>query len=130
MAEIVFNFEQYDGQIAKSCMDRLRKAGAVIRDAAKNKCVVGTISRPAPDGGKVWMEREPGALKETIRLAEKTGEKGLEGRDVRIIAGNYKTWYATQVEFGRGGWKGGAHPFLRPAMRSTKNEVQSILENG
>jgi len=76
------------------------------------------------------MEREIGALRRTIRVTEKTGESGLIGRDVRVIAGNRKTWYALQVEYGRGGWKGGAHPFLRPAMRGRKAEIQRVIEGG
>ena len=129
MAEIVFNFEQYDGQLAKACMKRIRKAAELIKDEAKARCPVGTVSRPAING-KTWTERKPGTLRDSIRTAEKNGEEGLEGRDVRVIAGSYKAFYAVQTEYGRGGWKGGARPFLRPALRKTKSEVQSILENG
>ena len=109
-------------------MDRLRKAAGVIQLDAILKCKVGTINRPA--SGQYWTEREIGALRRTIRVTEKIGPKGLEGRDVRVIAGNRKTWYAVQVEYGRGGWKGGAHPFLRPAISGRKAEVQHIIENG
>ena len=130
MSEIKFNFEQYDGQIAKASMDRLRKAADIIRDAAKAKCVVGTVTREVKAGQKFWMERTPGAMRDTIRTVEKKGAHGLVGRDVRVYAGNKKTWWATQMEFGRGGWKGGAKPFMRPALRSTKSEVQAVIENG
>ena len=144
MAEIVFNFEQYDGQLAKACMKRIRKAADVIIDAAKANCAIGDAYYTYPTksgvkvvpgvrqatGGKYWTERSRGAMRNTIRRTEKRGDGGLENTDLRIIAGNSKTWWATQMEYGRGGWKGGARPFLRPALRKTKSEVQSILENG
>lgn len=126
--EINFNFEQYDGQIGKSCMDRMRAACGEIQLQAILKCKVGTINRPAV--GPAWTEREAGAMRRTIRVVEKNGENGLVGRDVRVYVGNYKTWYAVQMEYGRGGWKGGARPFLRPAMQSSKSKVQAILESG
>lgn len=130
MGEIKFNFEQYDGQIAKACMERLRKAAEVIKESAKSKCIVGTITRHRKPGQPEWMERSPGAMRDTIRVTEKNGKAGLVGRDVRIYAGTKKTWWATQMEYGRGGWKGGRRPFMRPALRATKAEVQRIIENG
>jgi hypothetical protein len=134
MGEIVFNFEQYDGQIAKSCMERIVKAAGVIAESARSKCKEGNISRPVSSKGKYagqfWTERTPGAMRKTIRVVEKHGAAGFVSRDVRVIAGNKKTWWATQMEFGRGKWKGGAKPFLRPAMNGSKSEVQSIIENG
>ena len=145
MAEIVFNFEQYDGQIAKACMKRLRKAADVIVDAAKANCAIGdAYYKYQMKSGKVkvvpgirqatgsdyWTERSRGAMRNTIRRVEKHGEEGFKSTNIRIIAGNRKTWWATQMEFGRGGWKGGAKPFMRPALRRTKSQVQSILENG
>ena len=130
MAEVKISFEQYDEIIAKSCMDRIRKAAHVIKDAAKARCVVGTVNRPLKPGQKFWMEREVGAMRKTIRTVEKTGEKGLVGREVRVYAGNKKTWWATQMEFGRGGWKGGRRSFMRPAIKATNSEVKHILENG
>ena len=130
MANVKFNFEQYDGQIAKASMDRIRKAANIIKQVAKAKCVVGTVNRPAKPGQPYWMERSPYAMRNTLRVVEKTGATGISNRNVRVYAGNSKTWWAVQMEYGRGGWKGGAKPFLRPALRATKSAVQSILENG
>ena len=47
-----------------------------------------------------------------------------------MIAGNYKTWWATQLEFGRGQWRGGKKSFMRPAVNKTKGQVTAILEGG
>jgi hypothetical protein len=132
MAEIRFNFEQYDGQLAKSCMERLRDAAGEIQLQAILKCKVGNISRPIYKKGRAanqtWTEREVGAMRRTIRVVEKTGESGLQNRNVWVMAGNYKTWWAVQMEYGRGGWKGGPLPFLRPGSDSARSRVQSIIE--
>lgn len=46
------------------------------------------------------------------------------------MAGNFKTWWALQTKFGRGDWKGGAHPFMRPAIAACKSQIKVILESG
>jgi HK97 gp10 family phage protein len=123
MAAIEIDLMKYFPEFEKAAMDRIEKAAGVIRDAARRNCTVGTISRPAK--GKFWTERSPGAMRDTIRVATKEGAK-----NVFLIAGDKKTWWATQMEYGRGGWKGGAKPFIRPAIASTKDEVKSIIEGG
>ncbi len=123
MAQIDIDLTKYDVEFLKAAMSRVEKAAEAIRDAAKNKCVVGTITRPAK--GAFWTERSPGAMKATIRVVRKEGKN-----NVLIIAGNKKTWWATQMEYGRGAWKGGARPFMRPAIASTKGLVASIIEGG
>ena len=152
MAEIEFKFEQYDGQLAKSCMKRLRKAGHVIADAAKKRVAIqdAYYRYPTKSGGvkivpairegkpKFWMERSRGAMRKTIRVVEERDVEGslgagtgaLIGRDVWVMAGNKKTWWAVQMEFGAGDWKGGPRPFLRPALHASKARVQQIIENG
>ena len=134
MREIQFNFEQYDGQIAKTCMERIKKAAGEIQLQAILKCKVGDISRPAYRKGKYagqfWTAREIGGMRRTIRVTEKYGMEGLKGRDIRVIAGTKKAWWAIQMEYGRGAWKGGPRPFLRPAMNAAKSRVQQIIETG
>jgi hypothetical protein len=134
MSEIKFNFEQYDGQLAKSCMERIREAGELIRDEVKMKCRVGSINRPPYKTGKYpnqsWTSREAGAMRNTVRVVEKKGESGLKNRNIWVMAGNYKAWWAIQMEYGRRGWKGGALPFMRPGADSARSRVQSIIENG
>lgn len=115
-------------------MDRLEKACWAIADEAKrilrSKIKGPPITRPVPPGRTdVWMERTPGAMVDTIRVVRR---KGDTSRNVWIMAGNYKTWWAKQMEYGRGGWKGGAKSFLRPALRRAKSlaGVRSALESG
>lgn len=153
MGEVKFNFEQYDGQIAKACMERLRKAAEVIADEMRNKYDQLDIEgmrhiggmrfrsssffhgpyRTGAYAGVFWTARIPRAMRDTIRVREKKEQSGISvlvGRDVRVYVGNKKTWWAIQMEYGRGGWKGGRKSFVRPALRSSKAAVQRIIANG
>lgn len=121
MSKIDFDLQKYDGEFKAAGMARIKKAGEAIRDAAKAKCVVGTITRPAV--GKYWTERTPGAMRNTIRVTEREGVD-----NVLVIAGNAKTWWATQMEYGRGAWKGGAKPFMRQAIHESYTKIRSIVE--
>ena len=121
MSRIDFNLQKYDGEFKAAGMVRVKKAAEAIRDAAKAKCVVGTISRPAK--GAYWTERTPGAMKNTIRTTERQGVD-----NVLVIAGNSQTWWATQMEYGRGAWKGGAKPFFRQAIHESYTKIRSIVE--
>jgi hypothetical protein len=140
-----WNPEEFAPEILSGCMERITKAAIVVRDAARGKMAgfkhTWKEHGPYKSGkyaGKIWTARDYDALKETIRVVTKK-EKGLTGgfgfkaakdMNVWIMAGNYKTWYAVQVERGKGGWLGGAHPFLRPAFRESIGEIKSIVENG
>ncbi len=110
-------------------MDRLEEGAKLIRDDAKRILQSKIKGPPVTRHGQkeVWMERDPGALVATIRVVRK---KGDPTRNVRIYAGNYKTWWALQTEYGRGGWKGGAKPFLRPAMAKAPSTIKGVLEGG
>jgi len=75
--------------------------------------------------GKYWTVRHYREMVHTIRVVRKHNETS---RDVRIYAGNKKTWWAIQMEYGRGGWKGGPRSFLRPAIRSSIPQIKAIVE--
>jgi hypothetical protein len=156
MAQIDFDLQKYDGEFLAAGMDRLVKAAKTIRDDAKRRIKVGTITRVPGrkmmrmrDGRMVestmppkWMERTPGEMKKTIRVVQRYDFSGtflknlssLEGiseaANVRVYAGNFNDWWATQMEFGYGAWKGGAQPFLRPALHGSQSKVRSIIEGG
>jgi hypothetical protein len=51
-------------------------------------------------------------------------------KNIWVMAGAYDPWWALQMEYGHGGWKGGAKPFFRPAMRESMGEVVAICESG
>ena len=45
---------------------------------------------------RVWLGRKPGDLKSTVRVVEKPDRKG----NVRVIAGNFKIYWARFAEYG------------------------------
>lgn len=136
MAEIKLNFAQYDNIIAKSCMARMREAAETLQLAMILKCHKSyenrrPVYKSGPYAGRKWTARDMDIMAKTIRVVEKNeGQLGLDDCNIRVYAGNYKTWWATQMEFGRGEWKGGAHPFMRKSIASTKSKIKVILESG
>jgi HK97 gp10 family phage protein len=114
--------QKYDGEFMAAGLDRLERAAAVVADKARQKAPTGTVTRR---GGKYWMEREPGSLKKSVRVVRK---KDSNIRNVRVYAGNTKVFYARMVEFGT--VKTRAQSFLRPALNSSKSEIQAILKGG
>ena len=147
MARIDFDLQKYDGEFKKAGMERLEKAANVLRDDARSRVKVyaGKLHGPYKRGkyaGQIWTARDTDNMQKTIRVVRKKGFENVvsmdigsgtlwtEGTDVRVYAGNYKTWYATQMEYGRGAWKGGARPFMRPAMAEFEGKVRSIIEGG
>jgi len=119
MAEFVgWDSKKIENAIMKENVGKLKSAGDVIAGKARAKCRVGTISRPMYQkgryAGQYWTARDAGALKKTIRVVQKEGKK-----DVWIIAGNKKVYYARIVEF--------YTPFMRPALRSSIRKIKTIL---
>ena len=140
-----WNPEEFAPEILSNCMERIEKAAYVVRDAARAKMTgfkhTWKEHGPYKTGayhGQIWTARDYNALKETIRVTKKketgieagVGYKVAQDMNVWIMAGNYKTWYAVQVEKGRGEWRGKPHPFLRPAFRESMDRIKSIVENG
>ena len=151
MARIDWDLQKYDGEFRKAGMERLEKAAGAIRDEAKQRGASGSVTRIpgrlrfvnadgrlVPSSPPIWMERSPGAMKKTIRVVRRReatlagGQVDWSVKDdnVRVYAGNFKTWWATQMEYGNGMWKGGARPFLRPAMTQAEGKIRSIIEDG
>ena len=135
MAEVKFNFEQYDEIIKKSSLSRMTQAANELRDAMRLSCYKSyknrrPIYKKGKDAGELWTARDMDILAKTIRVTGKEGVGLYSHPNVRVYAGNFKTWWATQMEYGRGAWKGGAHPFMRPAIAATKSKIKVILESG
>ena len=130
---IAWNSEALISACVGVTMGRLETAAQIIVDDAK-RILASQIDPKKPPyaviraaKGAIWTERTPGALINTIRWTRK---KGSDSRNIWIIAGNFKTWWALQTEFGHGGWKGGAKPFIRPAMKNAPSAIQACLEGG
>lgn len=105
----------------------LRKIGQTVSRKAKANCPVGVdIKGTAESGtskGQTWTERTPGSLKKSIRYRVSRGKK----LSVQVIAGNKNVFYAPFVEFGTS--KMLARPFLRPALESSKMEIEGAFKD-
>ena len=131
MAKLDIDLSKYDSEFFAAALDRVEAVANVIRDDARVKLkakLKGNWQEHGPyKGGAVWTERTKGAMVETIRV---TRSKNPAIKNILLIAGNFKAWWAIQMEYGRGQWRGGARSFMRPAIKSTEGKVTAILEGG
>lgn len=131
MARMVnFNLERHDQQFMRAGLNRMEKAAAVIQMNAILKIVKSYENRrPAYKtgayAGRIYTARDMDIMAKTIRVVRRDDKK-----DVRVYVGNFKTWWAVQMEYGRGAWKGGPKPFLRPAVAASRGRIKVILESG
>lgn len=135
MAEVKLNFKQYDEIIKKSCLARMHEAASTLQMAMILKCHKSYANRrpvykKGKSAGQLWTARDMDIMAKTIRVVEKNGLGLHQSPDVRVYAGNFKTWWAIQMEYGHGAWKGEPHPFMRPAISATKSTIRTILESG
>ena len=117
-----WNPKAADEEIYAEAMDRLEKAANAVKRRARAACPVGK-SRPMYKTGrfanKPWTAREAGALKKTIRVVRKYGDRS---HNVWVMAGNKDVFYAQIVEY--------RTPFLRPSLAGSKSEIATIISNG
>ena len=132
MAEINWDVSKKLPEMILLGMVRLEQAAEIIRAEAKTilqskinpKHPPYPVNRP-PSGGKYWTERKAGSMVKTIRVVRKPGV-----RNIWVMAGNSKTWWAIQMEYGHGDWKGGSRSFLRPALKKSIPKIKAMIENG
>lgn len=122
-----WNPNAFDETFENVAMDRLLEAAEVVANSARQKCPVGTISRPIYKtgryAGQTWTSRDAGRLKKSIRVVQlksKTGKPLSKKRNVRIYAGHYLAYYAKIVEYN-------GKPFLREALNSSISTVKQII---
>lgn len=117
-----FNPKVNDAEIYAEAMNRLEAAANAVLRRAKANCPVGKVRRPVAKrgagSGKPWTAREPGSLKNSIRVIRKYGD---QKHNVWIIAGNKNVHYAQIVEF--------RTPFLRPALYGSSSEIATIIKH-
>jgi hypothetical protein len=119
-------------ELRKAGIERLVQAAEIVRMNAILK-LQGELEEKYPEHGvyeknpSFWTERHYREMIHTIRVVRK--HESSE-RTVWIMAGNKKVWWAQQMEFGHGGWKGGARPFLRAALSKSTPQIRAIIEGG
>jgi hypothetical protein len=124
-----WNVQRTISEISKAGMPVLKECADIFRDEAKANLrpilVLNWKPHGPPPGGDIWKGREDYAeMLNTIRVVEKRDSKA---RNIRIYAGNYKTWWAVQMEWGRGGWKGGPRPFFRKSIQTSAPKIRALL---
>lgn len=132
MAEIKWDIEEFVSGCKDISMDRLEKAADLIRDDMKSILKGKLKGRWTEHGpykkyGQIWTERMKGAMVDTIRVVKK---KDSGSRNIWIMAGTFKTWWATQMEYGNGDWIGGPRSFMRVALKKAPITCKGVLENG
>jgi hypothetical protein len=112
MAKFNLDLSKYDSEFLEAALDRVEKAANVIRDDAKpilRAKLKGNWTEHGPyrtgkNAGQIWTERYKQEMVKTIRTVR---SRDKSKKNVFVMAGNYKTWWALQMEYGHGDWKGG-----------------------
>ena len=135
MAHIQWNTQEFEIVCIGATMDRLEAAGKIVRDDAKRILapqLKGNWREHGPYqsgdyAGETWTARYKKKMLDTIRVVRKHTDTS---RNVWIMAGEYNSWWAIQMEYGRGGWKGGRRSFMRPALKGAAAAMKNVIENG
>jgi hypothetical protein len=135
MAQVTWNTKEFEFACIGATMDRLESAAKIVRDQAKgilSKKLQGKWTEHGPYksgdyAGATWTARYKKEMVNTVRVVKK---QDISSRNVWIMAGNYNTWWAIQMEYGRGDWKGRQRSFLRPALKGAAAAMKSVIENG
>ena len=136
MANVKWNTTEFELACVGATMERLEAAGKIVRDDAKRTLEPKLEGlwrehgpyKSGPYAGETWTARYKKKMLDTVRVVRKHGD--TKSRNVWIMAGNYNTWWAIQMEYGRGGWKGGRRSFLRPALKGAAAAMKNVIENG
>jgi len=143
---VKFNLDmsKWDTEFFHDALNRVESAADVIRNSARVKLKASIASAGGKTGslaGERWKEHGPYSKgntasytaryhKEMVNSIRTVRSKDPTVKNIWVMAGNYDTWWALQLEYGNGGWKGGKKSFFRPAMRGSMSEVIAICESG
>jgi len=133
MAHMVnWNPQEKIPEIARAGMEVLTECCEIIvNDAKVNLASIlkgnWTEHGPYKTGkyaGKTWTARYKKDMVKTIRLVKK---KDSATRNIWIMAGHFNTWWAVQMEYGHGQWKGGPRSFFRKAIHGAMPKIKVLL---
>lgn len=139
MAKFNLDLSKYDTEFYAAALDRVESAADVIRNKARVKLKNSIVAaggeywrehgpyKTGKNAGAIWTERKHGEMVKTIRTVRSVNPLI---KNILVMAGQYKTWWALQLEYGHGKWKGGAKPFFRPALKESMSDVVAICESG
>lgn len=113
-------------------MPILEECAEIIRDEIKSEIpsklklqwrLHGVYQR-GKNAGKLWTARDDYMeMLKTVRFVK----KGDGTRNIWVMAGNFKTWWAVQMEYGHGKWRGGARPFFRTGLMKSLPKIKALL---
>jgi len=134
---------KWDTEFFDAALDRVESAADVIRNKAKVRLKQSIAAAAMGPGlaGERWREHGPYKTgntaqwtqryhKEMVNTIRTVRSHDKSKKNIFVMAGQYLTWWALQLEYGHGGWKGGAKPFFRPALKESMSEVIAICESG
>ena len=137
-----YNISEIIPEISKASMPVLEECCALIVNEMKSELWNGKIKadwkrhgvyQSGKNAGQIWTSRDSYTeMLNTIRLVKKNSGNtvfGTKGNGIWVMAGNYKTWWAAQMEYGHGGWKGGARPFFRSGIKKSLPKISSLLQS-
>lgn len=116
LAQVQWLGEQVKKKVEQENIKRLRILAKILVNDAKALCPIGTVLR-STGTGKSWAERKPGTLRKSIRYKLYTKSKNLY-----IVAGSYKAFYAKFVEFDTVKLRG------RKFMRGARDKNISLIK--
>jgi hypothetical protein len=136
MAVVKWNSTEFELACVGATMERLEACGKIVQADAKRILAPQLEGhwkehgpyQSGPYAGATWTARYKKKMLDTVRVSRKYGD--TSSRNVWVMAGNYDTWWAIQMEYGRGDWKGGKRSFLRPALKGAAAAMKSVIENG
>lgn len=121
--------------VMEEAQRRLLAAGNELKNRIKanlRQAISNSFNRPVYKTGKYagkwWTARDAGELMHSVRVVSKDSESVAGHRNIRIIAGNSKAYWATIYEYTLNPARG--HKFFRPALASARSSMRRILENG
>lgn len=143
---VKFNLDlsKWDTEFFHDALNRVESAADVIRNLARVKLKASIASARGKANslaGERWKEHGPYATgntasytaryhKEMVNTIRTVRSKNPAVKNIWVMAGAYDPWWALQLEYGHGGWKGGKKSFFRPAIKESESEIISICENG
>ncbi len=130
------NKEPANKIVMDQAQHRLNLAANILKDKVYSNlrsAIAKQFNRPVYKTGKNtgiwWTARDAGEFLRSVRVVQRYEDTQMGIRNIRIIAGNKKAYWATMYEMTMNPARG-AKPFFRPALRSVRNKMSSILENG
>jgi len=113
-------------------MQRLNQAGEVLaakvrsnlRTIIKNPAYSRPVYKTGKSAGKWWTARDAGEMLKSVRVVSKS----IGERNVWVIVGHSKAYYATMFEYATTIKRGKA--FFRPAIAASKARMRQIIERG